>query len=160
MTMLIEINEIATTPNSTASVMLVDGRFFCFVLEDGPRDKKVKHETRIPAGMYPVLPAKTGRFYQLYKKRWGHEFAIYLDNVPGFTGILIHIGNTVKDTSGCPLVNRFLGLGVDGNFSGTDSTSVYRQLYSLVAAAFERKEKVLCKVIRLPKDEEKPVLPA
>lgn len=146
--MLLWIDEIATTPNSTASKLLIDGRFFCFVIEDGHRHRKVKHETRIPHGLYPVQKATTGRFYEKYKKQYGHEFSIYVDNVPGFSGILIHIGNSVKDTSGCPLVNRNIGLGTDGNFSGTDSASVYRQLYSLVAAAFERGETVMLKVTR------------
>lgn len=150
--MRITIQTIAETPNSTASMMMVDGRFFCWVLEDGHRDKKVKHETRIPAGLYPINKATSGRFYELYKKRYKHEFAIYVDNVPGFEGIMIHIGNTVKDTSGCPLVNRNIGLGVDGNFFGSDSASVYRQLYSLVDAAFERNETILLEVKRLPQN--------
>jgi hypothetical protein len=156
--MRLTIQTIAQTPNSTASMLLIDERFFCWVLEDGEREKKVKHETRIPSGIYPIKKATSGRFYNLYKKRYNHEFAIYVDDVPGFTGIMIHIGNTIKDTSGCPLVNRNIGLGVDGNFLGTDSASVYRQLYSLLAAAFERNEKILLEVNRLPKNAQKSVL--
>jgi hypothetical protein len=146
--MLLELFEIANTANSTASLMAVDGRPLCFVVEDGPREKKVKHETRIPAGVFKILPRKEGSFFTQYSKNFGHKFVLHLQDVPGFEFILIHIGNTIKDTSGCLLVNRFVGLGIDGNFSGTDSTSVYKLLYSLAAAALERGEKIYIKINR------------
>lgn len=146
--MLLELFEIASTTNSTASLMAVDGRPLCFVVEDGARDKKVKHETRIPAGVFKILPRKSGSFFTKYAKAFGHKFVLHLQDVPGFEFILIHIGNTIRDTSGCLLVNRFVGLGVDGNFSGTDSTSVYKLLYSLAEAALERGEEIYIKINR------------
>lgn len=146
--MKLTLFEIASTKNSTASLLSIDGTPFCMVVEDGPRDKKVKHETRIPAGIYQVEQRKEGKFFNQYSKRFKHSFVPELLNVPGFTGILIHIGNFVSDTSGCLLVNRWVGLGVDCNFSGMDSTSAYKSLYNILAIEFEHGEKVEIEVIR------------
>lgn len=146
--MLLEVFEIAASANSTSSIMTVDGRPLCFVLEDGARDKKVKHETRIPGGVYKILPRKSGSFFTKYAKDFGHKFVLHLQDVPGFEFILIHIGNTIRDTSGCLLVNRFVGIGINGDFSGTDSTSIYKLLYSLAAAALERGEEIYIKINR------------
>ncbi len=38
----------------TDGLFFIDGKFQCFTLEDEGRDKKVKHETRIPDGIYAV----------------------------------------------------------------------------------------------------------
>jgi len=147
--MNIFLEEIGLTPNSTASHLFVDNKPFCFTIEDGHRDIKVKHESRIPAGRYKIVPRTVGSFYEKYKRNFNHKFVPQLEDVPGFEFILIHIGNTVKDTSGCILVNRFVGLGTDGNYSGIDSTSVYKLLYSLIALAFERGEECWIEIHRL-----------
>lgn len=148
--MLLRLEEIAHTASSTASSLLIDGKFFCFVVEDGPRDKKVMHETRIPPGRYRILPRRVGSFFTRYSKAYGHKFVPWLQDVPGFTFILIHIGNTVTDTSGCLLVNRFIGLRPNGLFAGQDSTTVYKLLYSLMELALEREEEIWIEVIRKP----------
>lgn len=146
--MKLTLLEIGSTPNSTASHLYLDDRPFCFVIEDGYREKKVMHETRIPAGTYRIVPRAAGKFFELYSKRWGHKFVPHIIDVPDFTFILIHIGNTIKDTSGCLLVNRSVGLGNDGNYFGSDSSSVYRLLYSLMEKAFERNEEVIIEIYR------------
>jgi len=142
------LEEIFTTKNSTASCLTVENRTFCFVIEDGDRDKKVKHETRIPAGKYQIKPRRAGSFFQRYSKMFGHKFVPHLQQVPGFEFILIHIGNTIKDTSGCLLVNRFVGLGADGNAAGKESTDVYKLLYSLMDKALEQGEEIWIEVRR------------
>jgi len=150
--MILTLKEIGSTQNSTGSQLLMDGKPFCFVVEDGYRVKKIKHETRIPAGRYRVVPRKEGKFFHKYSIQFGHAFVPHLLDVPGFEFILIHIGNTIKDTSGCILVNRFIGLGTDNNYIGSDSTSVYKLLYSLMAAALERGEEIWIEVNRNPTD--------
>ena len=147
--MNIFIEEVGTTANSTGSQLFVDGRPFCFVLEDGYRDKKVPGETRIPPGRYQVLKHTNGKFYEKYTRDFGHDFALHIANVPGFEWILFHIGNTTKDTRGCLLVNRNIGVGASPrDYVGSDSTSVYKLLYALVKAAFERGEEVWVDVTR------------
>ncbi len=45
---------IARDNESTLGLLTVDGKKFSFVIEDEKRDIKVKGETRISAGLYPV----------------------------------------------------------------------------------------------------------
>ena len=96
-----------------------------------------------------IILAIDGKFYEKYTRDFGHDFALHIANVPGFEWILFHIGNTTKDTRGCLLVNRNIGVGASPrDYVGSDSTSVYKLLYALVKAAFERGEEVWVDVTR------------
>ena len=53
--------------------------------------------TAIPAGCYQVKLSPSSKF---------KAFRPFLFGVPGFAGIMIHEGNTVKDTRGCILVGE------------------------------------------------------
>ena len=80
----------------TPGALFVDGTFEVFTLEDVVRSgPKLAHETAIPPGRYGVIVTHSNRF--------GRMLPLVLD-VPGFTGIRIHPGNTAGDTSGCILV--------------------------------------------------------
>ena len=82
----------------TLGRLFVDGVFEAFTLEDIVRaGPKVMHETAIPSGRYRVDITKSERFQRM--------LPILLD-VPGFTGVRIHPGNTNADTSGCILVGQ------------------------------------------------------
>lgn len=142
------IEEIGTTANSTCSQLFIDGRPFCFIIEDGHRDKKVFGETRIDGGRYQLIKRTYGRIFETYKKKFGHKYALEIFGVRNFTDILLHIGCFIKDTNGCPLVNRGIAMGTDGNYYGFDSTSIYKLLYSLIDAAFERGEEVWIEIQR------------
>ena len=82
----------------TLGQLFVDGVFECFTLEDVVRDgPKISNQTAIPAGRYRVEITFSPRFRRMLPE--------VLD-VPGFTGIRIHPGNTAADTSGCILVGQ------------------------------------------------------
>lgn len=71
------------------------GKLLCLILEDVVREgPKVYGKTAIPFGRYRVVIVNSPRF-----KR---ELPL-LKDVPGFSGILMHSGNSAKDTEGCLL---------------------------------------------------------
>jgi len=101
--------------------------FLCHTLEDEHRYTKVKHETRIPAGRYDLRLRTWGGFHARYSDlfRPFHRGMIELQDVPDFTDILIHVGNTDEDTSGCILLGIWRGAD---NFIG-DSRNTYARVY-------------------------------
>lgn len=110
----------------------MDGEYFCDTLEDPCRDldkeEKVMDETAIPAGTYEVIVNVSAKF-----KR---KLPLLL-NVPHFTGIRVHKGNTDKDTSGCILVgeNRIPGRVIN-------STSYELRLTRVLEEAMVAGEKI------------------
>lgn len=99
--MNLQLKRIAKTPDYTIGKLSIDGTYFCDTLEDPVRDltrePKMPGNTAIPAGTYKVIVNQSPRFKRLLPR---------LLNVPYFEGILIHRGNTAKDTSGCILVGE------------------------------------------------------
>ena len=147
--MHIEVILIEATPNSTLSKLLLDGDFFGFVIEDGPRTVKVPGVTRIPAGTYPVKQRFHGGFYEKYRRMFGHQFALQIMDVPEFTSILFHCGNTVADTRGCLLLNKWVGFNSTQQvFEGRESTVLYKAFFLRLAAAFAAKEPVTVTIQR------------
>ena len=64
---------------------------------------------------------------------------LHVTNVPGFEYILIHLGNTEKDTAGCVLVGASRDI-VKGTIGGSEIA--YRRLYPKVLKAIEAGEVV------------------
>lgn len=81
----------------TFGKLYIDGQYFCETLEDPVRDEKIKGHTAIPEGTYRITMENSPRF--------GRN-TITIKDVPNFTGVRIHAGNTEHDTEGCPLVGQ------------------------------------------------------
>ena len=92
--------------DATNGLLFVNGLFECYTLEDQYQAVKVMHETCIPEGTYDIKFRTVGGFHEKYKKRYGadHYGMLHLQDVPNFTYILIHAGNTDEHTSGCLIV--------------------------------------------------------
>lgn len=118
----------------TIGELFVNGARECFVLEDIVRTgPKVMHETAIPAGRYRVDITRSARF--------GRMLPILLD-VPGFSGIRIHPGNSAEDSSGCLLV----GQGTDGRLV-TQSRLAMQALQPKIASAIAHGEEVWIEIV-------------
>jgi hypothetical protein len=94
---------------------------------------KVPGETRIPAGTYQIKLRPEGGMNAKYAARFpaDHRGMLWLQDVPGFEWVYIHIGNTDDDTLGCILV------GDTANIEGTlaRSEQAYRRIYGTISNA-------------------------
>lgn len=134
--MLLEVKRLYKKDTYTIGVLMVDGEKFSDTLEDKVRDlkseKKVYGETAIPAGKYKVVMSMSSKFKRVMP---------YLENVQQFTGIMIHPGNTIKDTLGCILVGENKKKGQLVN-----SRKYSDELNKRINEAIERKEQVWIEV--------------
>ncbi|MGN0068283.1 MAG: DUF5675 family protein [Prevotella sp.] len=100
---------------------------------DWQKEQKVMGRTAVPEGTYEV---------RLSPSRTYRRMMPYLLDVPMFTGVMIHPGNTVADTRGCILVGLYTNHGML-----TRSRQTFRQLAELIdraAGNAERIEIVVC----------------
>jgi hypothetical protein len=150
--MELEVLRFSSQKDSTNGLLfnITGGKrtFVCYTLEDEHRDKKVKHETRIPQGTYQIKLRTWGGFHTKYSRRFAdvHVGMLEITNVPNFTDILIHGGNTDEDTSGCLLVGNSQknNIQASNGFVG-ESIEAYLELYKQVKEALLRKESVTIK---------------
>lgn len=103
--MKLKLIRVFLGPEYTIGRLSINGVTYCDTLEDPNRDTnrngifddgetKIAGNTCIPFGTYKVIVDVSPKF--------GRELPRLL-NVPHFDGILIHRGNTAKDTAGCIL---------------------------------------------------------
>jgi hypothetical protein len=83
------------TGGPTYGVLMMHDIPLCVTLERPWLDNKPKISC-IPPGLYKCVPHSGEKFKDVWM----------LEDVPGRTAILIHAGNTTKDTEGCILVGR------------------------------------------------------
>lgn len=141
--MKIILKRIAKKDAYTIGNLFVNGEFVCNTLEDKDRGltsqmsleeikaKKVYGETAIPTGVYKlnmntVSPKFKDRSWAIPYK----GILPRLENVKGFEGVLIHVGNKPQDTLGCILVgeNRIKGQVVN-------STACFHALMTVLLKA-------------------------
>lgn len=123
----------------TIGRLYIDGVYFCDTLEDTVRDlpeeEKIYSQTAIPAGTYKITLNIVSPKYSLRKSYdWCRGRLPRLLNVPFFDGILIHAGNTAKDSAGCILVGENKEKGKVLN-----SMATLKRLYK-VLKEYEREE--------------------
>ena len=145
------LKRVAKRPTYTIGKLYIDGEYFCDTIEDKDRGltqktsldeikrKKVTSKTAIPTGTYNITMnvisprfSKRAVYQQICKGRLPR-----LLNVPGFEGVLIHIGNTSADSAGCILVGKNTQVGKVLN-----STETFKKLYSIMDKANRNKEQI------------------
>lgn len=141
--MRITLIRIANKPTYTIGKLYIDGVYFSDVLEDVDRGlddsmsvdeilkKKIKGQTAIPTGTYPVKITYSPKYKKLMP---------LIENVKGYQGIRIHSGNTHKDTEGCLLVGRNKEVG-----KVLESRKTFNALYKILT---DTKEHIIIDIQR------------
>lgn len=144
--MTLELNRYKEDGDSTLGTLHINGKFFCYTLEDAFQKEKIKGKTRIPAGTYMVdfnrvLTNKTKRYRESdYASEW-FTYHLHLKNVPGFEGIYIHNGGTHEDTYGCILVSKEYNDKVKP-ITLTRSRETFKELYIKLKQQIEQGVKI------------------
>jgi len=136
--MKIDVYRYSMQSVTTISAVHIDGIFECFGLEDKVRELKIKHHTAIFTGTYPVKLRKHGGHYERYQDKFPNSHKkgmLEICDVPGFTDILIHIGNKDKHTSGCLLLGNYTTNNKLQMGQLSDSTGAYLAFYIKVLDA-------------------------
>jgi hypothetical protein len=123
---LIKVERFLHHPDCEISRVFIDGEYFCFSIEDAERTTKIKGETCIPYGVYPLGTYKSPHF----SKEYNHDM-IWVKDVPGFEFILIHWGNTISDTEGCLIIGDKIGV-VNQKDAVLNSRATYLKFYARV----------------------------
>ena len=90
---MLYLNRVVNDLLSVKGVLVYDRRVLCHTLEL-PWLNNSKSLSCIPAGVYDLVHSNSSNFGRCLR----------IPSVIGRSGILIHAGNTIKDTRGCILV--------------------------------------------------------
>lgn len=142
--MELRVERLWPRENYTVGRLYVNNEFFSNTLEDKIIDKdksgvfdngekKVYGESAIPYGKYKVV-------YN-YSPKFGRNLPRLLD-VPHFEGILIHPGNTAKDSFGCILVGKNTSKGML-----SESRYTSDKLNEIIDAAQKRGEEITIEIV-------------
>ncbi|WP_313599706.1 DUF5675 family protein [Epilithonimonas vandammei] len=125
-----KIIRVAEGKNSTLSHLYIDGIFQCFLLEDKIRQVKIMKQTAIPEGIFRLRLNTWGGMNKTYFPKYGpiHKGMIEIADLPTFSAVYIHVGNTISETAGCPLVGLSY-IKKDGEYQVLQSSDAYRQVY-------------------------------
>lgn len=122
-------------------------RFLCFGLEDQFNDPKIPGETRIPSGRYRIELRAEGPMHDRYAERFNfHRGMLWLQDVPDFTYVYIHVGNDDDETEGCILVGDGAQSNVVEDGKVLSSVSAYTRLYRRVLHAINEGEEIWIEV--------------
>lgn len=137
----LRLERIFSNNTYTIGKLYLNGKYICDTIEDTDRKLssnmtvdeikkiKVQNKTAIPYGTYKVAMDVVSPSYSkvdYYVKNYGAKIPRLL-NVKGFEGVLIHPGNTEKDSAGCIIVgsNKVKGKVIN-------SRAIFDKLYKLI----------------------------
>lgn len=140
------LKRIANRPTYCIGKLYIDGEFFSDTVEDTDRgleqsmsldeikSKKVYGKTAIPKGTYDITMNIVSPKFK--NRVWAKPYEGKLPrllNVPGYEGVLIHVGNKAEDSLGCVLVgeNKIVGKIVN-------STATFHKLMKILTKAEDK----------------------
>lgn len=148
------IQRIALNKDYTIGNLFINGARFWNTLEDTVRDIdkdgkidngeiKIHGFSAIPYGEYLIdMDTVSPKFSKYKQYKFCDGKLPRLIGVNGFDGVLIHIGNTPKDTEGCILVGKNT---IKGQI--TESTIVFKELYAKLLEAHKSGGVIKIKII-------------
>jgi hypothetical protein len=130
---------------ATMGVMSVDGQHLAYTLELPWKNNQVRRSC-IPKGEYQIKFRDYGVYHERYKRRFKNhnDGVLEIVGVPNRSAILIHCGNTVKDTLGCVLVGTEADTVKDIIYKSTKAYGEH--VYSYIAAQLKKGLKVYIKI--------------
>lgn len=148
--MELKLKRIFKGDKYTIGNLFINGKKFCDTLEDTDRGLDASMSvskiialkkfgiTAIPKGTYEVVMNVVSAKFSKYKQYTfcGGRVPRLL-NVPGYDGVLMHIGNKPEDTDGCILVGKNTVKGMI-----TSSTETFMSFYKILEDASKKNEKI------------------
>lgn len=138
----------------TEGKLYIDSQYFCDTIEDTDRglsssmtiqsiqQKKVYGQTAIPTGSYNIdMNTVSPKFKNRSWAKFCNGKLPRLQNVKGFDGVLIHVGNSANDSLGCILVGRKASQGIVSS-----STETFKNLYENLQKAVSKGENINIKI--------------
>ena len=149
------LNRKYKLPKYSIGKLYINGKYFCDTLEDTDRgltagmslatinSLKKKGITAIPLGTYEItLNVYSPKFGARSQYAFCKGYLPRLLKVPGYEGVLIHIGNRPEDTEGCILVGENTIKGMV-----TSSTDTFKRLYKELETATAKGEQIILTII-------------
>lgn len=140
--MKFKLNREILNKDCTIGELCIGDEPFLNTLEDRVREVKgepvekwkIAGETAIPKGEYVIEMQWSNKYGKLMP---------FLQDVPGFIGIMIHPGNTKEDTEGCILVGEAIS---DDQKSILQSRSGFNLLLSLLESLKRRNQEITIEI--------------
>lgn len=159
------LKRIAFRHGYTIGKLYIDGVYFCDTIEDADRGLHqdmdidnihiVKDQNRdgchtndcitaIPYGKYQItLAVRSPKYSKVAAYNFCNGYVPRLLKVPGFDGVLIHIGNTASHSAGCILVGENKAVGQVLN-----STITFKKLYQELKKAWDQDEDIWIEIAK------------
>lgn len=147
----IKVKRIFKGDKHTIGNLYINDKFVCDTIEDTDRGLKqdmdnneisklkIQDQTAIPTGKYKVtLDIQSPSFSKKpYYLNFCNGYLPRLENVPGFSGILIHRGVDQNHSSGCIIVGYNTIKG-----KVTNSQKAFETVYSMLKEADDNEENI------------------
>ncbi|MCD6197493.1 MAG: hypothetical protein J7K15_02830 [Deltaproteobacteria bacterium] len=131
---LVEIIRLQSyVPDGTFGVIRINGEFTCLSLEPPWRNNQI-NVSCIPEGQYLAERFDSPKFGETFR---------FIDVSPR-SDIEFHIGNTIKDTHGCPLLGSYIA-----TFDGHKGIACSKRAFELFMVILGTVDEILVDVKRM-----------
>ena len=153
------VRRIAKRETYTIGRLYIDGVKFCDTIEDTDRGlkqnmshdeikrKKVYGKTAIPTGTYRLsMSVASPSYIEKARKDSYYSFCCMnmprIENVPCYSGVLIHPGTDENSTLGCLIVGENTVVG-----KVTNSRTTFKRLWQMLFETYKRGEMITIEIV-------------